>query len=200
MVALAGPCDSFRHGSVGIVPGDEAEGVPRDGRLRGIHRPGERLVALLLFDERGRIVSVARRSTGSSSPGRMVEQDAEEISATCSRWCRMPWRRPASSSPTWPLWGSPTSGDDPGVDRHTGRPIYNRSAGRTPDRQDRQQPRRRRGEGPLPAKTGLPSRRTSRAQIQWILDHVEGLGARGEGHRALWDHGHLADLNLTAVT
>ena len=164
----------------------------------------------LLFDERGRIVSVAQKEHRQlfPRPG-WVEQDAEEILGNVLQVVPDALEKAGLKLADLAALGIANQRETTLVwDRHTGRPIYNAISWQD-TRTDKIVNRlaAEGGKDRFRAKTGLPlTTYFSGPKIQWILDHVEGARERAErgtvlfGTMDTWLIWKLTGRHVTDVT
>ena len=164
----------------------------------------------LLFDERGRIVSVAQKEHRQlfPRPG-WVEQDAEEILGNVLQVVPDALEKAGLKLADLAALGIANQRETTLVwDRHTGRPIYNAISWQD-TRTDKIVNRlaTEGGKDRFRAKTGLPlTTYFSGPKIQWILDHVDGARAGAErgdvlfGTMETWLIWKLTGRHLTDVT
>ena len=153
----------------------------------------------MLFDGRGRIVSVAQKEHRQlfPRPG-WVEHDPEEILANVLEVVRDSLGKAGLGLSDLVALGIANQRETTIVwERDSGRPVYNAISWQD-TRTDKivDALAREGGKDRFRAQTGLPlTTYFSGPKIRWILDHVEGRPRRcREGRRALRHHGHLADL------
>ena len=164
----------------------------------------------LLFDERGRIVSVAQKEHRQlfPRPG-WVEQDAEEILGTVLQVVPDALEKAGLKLADLVALGIANQRETTLVwDRRSGRPIYNAISWQD-TRTDKIVNRlaAEGGKDRFRAKTGLPlTAYFSGPKIQWILDHVDGARAGAErgdvlfGTMETWLIWKLTGRHLTDVT
>ncbi len=164
----------------------------------------------LLFDERGRIVSVAQKEHRQlfPRPG-WVEQDAEEILGTVLQVVPDALEKAGLKLADLVALGIANQRETTVVwDRRSGRPIYNAISWQD-TRTDKIVNRlaAEGGKDRFRAKTGLPlTAYFSGPKIQWILDHVDGARAGAErgdvlfGTMETWLIWKLTGRHLTDVT
>ena len=164
----------------------------------------------LLFDERGRIVSVAQKEHRQlfPRPG-WVEQDAEEILGTVLQVVPDALEKAGLKLADLVALGIANQRETTVVwDRRSGRPIYNAISWQD-TRTDKIVNRlaTEGGKDRFRAKTGLPlTTYFSGPKIQWILDHVDGARAGAErgdvlfGTMETWLIWKLTGRHLTDVT
>jgi glycerol kinase len=164
----------------------------------------------LLFDERGRIVSVAQKEHRQlfPRPG-WVEQDAEEILGTVLQVVPDALEKAGLKLADLVALGIANQRETTVVwDRRSGRPIYNAISWQD-TRTDKIVNRlaAEGGKDRFRAKTGLPlTAYFSGPKIQWILDHVDGARAGAERGDVLfvtmetWLIWKLTGRHLTDVT
>ena len=164
----------------------------------------------LLFDERGRIVSVAQKEHRQlfPRPG-WVEQDAEEILGNVLQLVPDALEKAGLKLADLVALGIANQRETTVVwDRRSGRPIYNAISWQD-TRTDKIVNRlaAEGGKDRFRAKTGLPlTAYFSGPKIQWILDHVDGARAGAErgdvlfGTMETWLIWKLTGRHLTDVT
>jgi len=164
----------------------------------------------LLFDDRGRIVSVAQKEHRQlfPRPG-WVEQDAEEILGTVLQVVPDALEKAGLKLADLVALGIANQRETTVVwDRRSGRPIYNAISWQD-TRTDKIVNRlaAEGGKDRFRAKTGLPlTAYFSGPKIQWILDHVDGARAGAErgdvlfGTMETWLIWKLTGRHLTDVT